>query len=142
VIIVCNVVAAVLYALVPLPALLDALTFTHLLVVALVGGTGGVFLTTAGHAYLPTAPAEWDPLEGNSPMQVSEATTGVTAARAPRSSACAGDVTPLTGHRSTGHPPAGPVLTGAVRECAPRPRRYHCPPGPRGAWESRSTRWR
>ncbi|MBT2393901.1 MFS transporter [Streptomyces sp. ISL-1] len=73
----CNVVSAVLYASVPVLAWLDALTFTHLLVVALAGGTTAVFFNTANHVYLPTVLAERDLLEGNSKLRASEAGTSV-----------------------------------------------------------------
>ncbi|MEU9800804.1 MFS transporter [Streptomyces sp. NPDC051000] len=73
----CNLVSAGLYASVPALAWLDALTFTHLLIVALAGGTAAVFFNTANHVYLPTVLAERDLLEGNSKLQVSEAGTSV-----------------------------------------------------------------
>ncbi|MGW7435568.1 MFS transporter [Streptomyces sp. NPDC054849] len=77
VMIVCNLVSAVMYASVPVLAWLDALTFVHLLVVALAGGTTAVFFNTANHVYLPTVLAEKDLLEGNSKLQASEAGANV-----------------------------------------------------------------
>ncbi|MFJ2821863.1 MFS transporter [Streptomyces toxytricini] len=77
VMIVCNLVSAVLCASVPLAAWLDALAFTHLLIVALALGNSAVFFNTANHAYLPTVLAEKDLLEGNSKLQASESATNV-----------------------------------------------------------------
>lgn len=77
VMIVCNLVAAVSYVSVPFMAWLDALTYTHLLVAALAGGTTALFFNTANHAYLPAVLPGHDLLEGNSKLQASEATTSV-----------------------------------------------------------------
>jgi Na+/melibiose symporter-like transporter len=75
--IICNLVAAVSYASVPFTAWLDALTYAHLLIVALIGGTTALFFNTANHAYLPAVLSSSELLEGNSKLQASEATTSV-----------------------------------------------------------------
>lgn len=77
VMIACNLVSAVMYASVPLAAWLDALTYTHLLVVALVCGVASVFFSTAYHAYIPVVLHGRDLLEGNAKLQGSESGTQV-----------------------------------------------------------------
>jgi MFS family permease len=77
VMIACNLVSAALYASVPLAAWLGALTFAHLLVVAVAGGVSAVFFTTAYHAYLPAVLDGPALLEGNAKLQGSESGTRV-----------------------------------------------------------------
>ncbi|MBT2385347.1 MFS transporter [Streptomyces sp. ISL-11] len=77
VMIACNAVSAVMYASVPFAAWLDALTFAHLLVVALVCGVAAVFFNTAYHAYIPAVLDGPDLLEGNAKLQGGEAATRV-----------------------------------------------------------------
>lgn len=64
----CNVVALVALATVPV-----FLTFTHLLVVALVVGAASVFLDTAGQVYLPSLLDAADLAAGNAKLHGSEA---------------------------------------------------------------------
>ncbi|MFF8919422.1 MFS transporter [Streptomyces sp. NPDC015032] len=73
----CNLVAAALYASVPIAAWLGALTFAHLLVVAAVCGVSAVFFDTAYHAYLPAVLDDRDLPERNAKLQGSEAGTKV-----------------------------------------------------------------
>lgn len=53
VMLICDAVSLVLLVSVPVAALAGALTFSHLLVVALLVGTAGVFFQTAYQVYLP-----------------------------------------------------------------------------------------
>ncbi|MFC0602198.1 MFS transporter [Streptomyces palmae] len=73
----CDLAAALLYASVPVAAWCDALTYTHLLVVALACGVASVFFSTAYHAFLPAVLDGRDLLEGNAKLQGSEAGTRV-----------------------------------------------------------------
>ncbi|MER7760986.1 MFS transporter [Streptomyces sp. NPDC097619] len=77
VMIACNLVSAALCVSVPLAAWLDALTFAHLLIVALTLGTSAVFFNTANHAYLPTVLPAGALLQGNATLQASESATRV-----------------------------------------------------------------
>ena len=73
----CDLAAAAALVSVPVAAWLDVLTFTHLIVVALVTGTAAVCFNTAYHAYIPTVVPAGDLVEGNAKLQGSEAATRV-----------------------------------------------------------------
>ncbi|MFI5434385.1 MFS transporter [Rhodococcus sp. IC4_135] len=72
-----NAACAVLFASVTIAGLMGAVTYSHLLLVALLTGTATVFFQAAYHAYLPTVLAEADLVEGNSKIQGAEAATRV-----------------------------------------------------------------
>ncbi|GAA1296763.1 MFS transporter [Planotetraspora silvatica] len=69
---VCNTVSMAVFASVPIAAWLGALTMTHLLVAATVGGVARVFFTLAYRAYLPTLVGGERLLEANTRLQGSE----------------------------------------------------------------------
>jgi predicted MFS family arabinose efflux permease len=73
VMLVCDVVALVLYASVPLAAYLGVLTIGQLLAVGLLGGAVSVFFSTAYQAYLPSLIRAEQLVEGNAKMQGSAA---------------------------------------------------------------------
>ncbi len=73
----CDLVAFVALASIPLAAWLDALTFQHLVVVALTCGTAAVCFNTAYHSYIRIVLDGRDLLEGNAKLQGSEAATQV-----------------------------------------------------------------
>ncbi|MCT7352118.1 MFS transporter [Streptomyces sp. 15-116A] len=73
----CDLVSAVALVSIPLAALLDALTYGHLLAVAAVCGTSAVCFNTAYHAYIRIVLDGRDLLEGNARLQGSEAATQV-----------------------------------------------------------------
>ncbi|MFF7455524.1 MFS transporter [Kitasatospora sp. NPDC008115] len=64
-----NLVSVVLYASVPAAAWCGALTFAHLLLVALLTGTAAVFLGAAHQAYLPDLLRPEQLTEGNAKLQ-------------------------------------------------------------------------
>ncbi|WP_204073273.1 MFS transporter [Planotetraspora phitsanulokensis] len=68
----CNSVSMVVFASVPIAAWLGALTMTHLLVAATVGGVAKVFFTLAYRAYLPSLVGGERLLEANTRLQGSE----------------------------------------------------------------------
>ncbi|MFF7856976.1 MFS transporter [Streptomyces sp. NPDC007904] len=73
----CDLVAVVALVSIPLAAWLDALTFQHLVVVALTCGTAAVCFSTAYHSYIRIVLDGRDLLEGNATLQGSEAATQV-----------------------------------------------------------------
>ncbi|MGH3326649.1 MAG: MFS transporter [Streptomycetales bacterium] len=73
----CDLVSVVALVSVPLAAWFDALTFQHLLVVALLCGTAAVCFNTAYHTYIRTVLNGRNLLEGNAKLQGSEAATKV-----------------------------------------------------------------
>ncbi|WP_239081976.1 MFS transporter [Streptomyces sp. SID9727] len=73
----CDVLAGTALASIPLAAWLDALTFQHLVVVALICGTAAVCFSTAYHSYIRIVLDGRDLLEGNAKLQGSEAATQV-----------------------------------------------------------------
>ncbi|MGC2997026.1 MFS transporter [Streptomyces sp. G35A] len=73
----CDLVAVVALASIPLAAWLDALTFQHLVVVALTCGTAAVCFSTAYHSYIRIVLDGRDLLEGNAKLQGGEAATQV-----------------------------------------------------------------
>ncbi|MFI9819427.1 MFS transporter [Streptomyces sp. NPDC052013] len=73
----CDLVSAAALVSIPSAALLDALTFWHMLVVASVCGTAAVCFNTAYHAYIRIVLDGRDLLEGNAKLQGSEAATQV-----------------------------------------------------------------
>ncbi|MFJ8593414.1 MFS transporter [Streptomyces sp. NPDC093598] len=73
----CDLVAAAALVSVPLAAWLDALTFQHLVVVALTCGIATVCFNTAYHSYIRIVLDGRDLLEGNAKLQGSEAATQV-----------------------------------------------------------------
>jgi predicted MFS family arabinose efflux permease len=75
--IVSDVVTMLLLASVPVAAWSGVLTYTQLLVVALLTGVASVFFTTAYRAYLPSLVASADLAEGNAKLQGSEAAAQV-----------------------------------------------------------------
>jgi hypothetical protein len=78
----CDVLAAVLYASLPLAAWAGLLTVGQLAVVALLAGVCNVFFATAYQVYLPSLVAARDLVEGNAKLQgsASAATIGGRAA--------------------------------------------------------------
>ncbi|MEZ0071540.1 MFS transporter [Planotetraspora sp. GP83] len=74
---VCNTVSMVVFASVPIAAWLGALTMTHLLVVATMGGSARVFFSLAYRAYLPTLVEGDRLLEANTKLQGSESTAQI-----------------------------------------------------------------
>ena len=72
-----NAACALLFASVAIAGLMGAVTYGHLLLVALLTGTATVFFQAAYHAYLPTVLDEADLVEGNSKIQGAEAATRV-----------------------------------------------------------------
>jgi MFS family permease len=75
--IICNVSAAILFASVPVAYALDALTFPHLLIVAVLAGTATIFYSTAYHVYLPRLLTPQELIDGNSKLQGSESATQI-----------------------------------------------------------------
>ncbi|MFJ5731767.1 MFS transporter [Streptomyces paradoxus] len=73
----CDVTAAAALVSVPSAAWLDALTFQHLVVVALVCGTAAVCFNTAYHSYIRVVLDGRDLLEGNAKLQGSAAATQI-----------------------------------------------------------------
>lgn len=73
----CDLVAVTALVSIPLAAWLDALTFQHLVVVALTCGTAAVCFNTAYHSYIRIVLDGRDLLEGNAKLQGSEAVTQV-----------------------------------------------------------------
>ena len=73
----CDVTAAAALVSVPSAAWLDALTFQHLVVVALVCGTAAVCFNTAYHSYIRVVLNGRDLLEGNAKLQGSAAATQI-----------------------------------------------------------------
>lgn len=73
----CDLVTAVALVSIPLAAWLDALTFRHLVVVALMCGLAAVCFNTAYHSYIRIVLDGRDLLEGNAKLQGSEAATQV-----------------------------------------------------------------
>ncbi|AVT40992.1 MFS transporter [Plantactinospora sp. BB1] len=73
----CDLVAALLFASVPVAGWLGALSIGHLLAVALAGGTVSVFFKTAYQVYLPTLLDRADLAEGNAKLQGTEAVAQV-----------------------------------------------------------------
>lgn len=72
-----NAACALLFASLAIAGFLEAMTYGHLLLVALLTGTATVFFQAAYHSYLPTVLAEADLVEGNSKIQGAEAATRV-----------------------------------------------------------------
>jgi MFS family permease len=73
----CNLVSAASFASVPIAWWWHALTFGHLLGVAVLSGTAAVVFSTACHAYVPAVLAGHDLVEGNAKLQGSESATQV-----------------------------------------------------------------
>ncbi|MDG4788587.1 MFS transporter [Micromonospora sp. WMMD1102] len=73
----CDLVAALLFASVPVAGWLGVLSVGHLLAVALAGGTVSVFFKTAYQVYLPTLLDRADLAEGNAKLQGTEAVAQV-----------------------------------------------------------------
>ncbi|MFF8937895.1 MFS transporter [Streptomyces paradoxus] len=73
----CDVAAAAALVSVPSAAWLDALTFEHLVAVALVCGTAAVCFDTAYHSYIRVVLDGRDLLEGNAKLQGSAAATQI-----------------------------------------------------------------
>ncbi|MGZ2355372.1 MFS transporter [Streptomyces sp. 372A] len=73
----CDLLAGTALASIPLAAWLDALSFQHLVVVALICGTAAVCFNTAYHSYIRIVLDGRDLLEGNAKLQGSEAATQV-----------------------------------------------------------------
>ncbi|MFD5231855.1 MFS transporter [Streptomyces qaidamensis] len=73
----CDLTAAAALVSVPAAAWLDALTFQHLVVVALVCGTAAVCFNTAYHSYIRIVLDGRDLLEGNAKLQGSAAATQI-----------------------------------------------------------------
>lgn len=73
----CDLVAVGALVSIPLAAWLDALTYHHLVVVALTCGTAAVCFNTAYHSYIRIVLDGRDLLEGNAKLQGSEAATQV-----------------------------------------------------------------
>ncbi|MFI8891326.1 MFS transporter [Streptomyces paradoxus] len=73
----CDVTAAAALVSVPSAAWLDALTFPHLVVVALVCGTAAACFNTAYHSYIRIVLDGRDLLEGNAKLQGSAAATQI-----------------------------------------------------------------
>jgi MFS family permease len=69
VMLVCDLVAVMLYASIPLTASIGVLTIGQLLAVGLLGAGAGVFFTTAYQAYLPCLVTGEQLVEGNAKMQ-------------------------------------------------------------------------
>jgi predicted MFS family arabinose efflux permease len=67
--VVCDVVAAVLFASLPAAAWLHVLTIGQVIVVALLAGAANVFFATAYQVYLPSLVAAADLVEGNAKLQ-------------------------------------------------------------------------
>ncbi|GGX58972.1 MFS transporter [Streptomyces minutiscleroticus] len=74
---VCDLVSCAALTSVPLAAWLGALTFGHMVAVALVCGTAAVCFSTACHAYVRTVLDGRDLLEGNARLQGAEAAAQV-----------------------------------------------------------------
>ncbi len=74
----CDVIAALLYASVPLAAWLGVLTIAQLVVVALLAGTASIFFNTALQVFLPTVVSSADLIEGNAKLQGSSSVATVT----------------------------------------------------------------
>lgn len=72
-----NAACALFFASLAIAGFLEAMTYGHLLLVALLTGTATVFFQAAYHSYLPTVLAEADLVEGNSKIQGAEAATRV-----------------------------------------------------------------
>ena len=72
-----NAACALFFASIAIAGFLEAMTYGHLLLVALLTGTATVFFQAAYHSYLPTVLAEADLVEGNSKIQGAEAATRV-----------------------------------------------------------------
>lgn len=77
VMLVCDIASLLLLLSVPVAAWADALTFGHLLAVALFTGTAGVFFTTAYSVYVPSIVAPELVPEANAKLQGSEAVAQV-----------------------------------------------------------------
>lgn len=73
VMLVCDLVAMMLYASVPLTAAIGVLTIGQLLAVGLLGAGAGIFFATAYQAYLPCLVTGEQLVEGNAKMQGSAA---------------------------------------------------------------------
>jgi MFS family permease len=73
VMVICDLIAVVIYASVPVAAWLGVLGVGQLLVVGLLGGSVTVFFSTAYQAYLPVLVSEQQLVEGNAKMQGSAA---------------------------------------------------------------------
>ena len=73
VMLVCDLVAVMLYASIPLTASIGVLAIGQLLAVGLLGAGAGVFFTTAYQAYLPCLVTGEQLVEGNAKMQGSAA---------------------------------------------------------------------
>jgi MFS family permease len=67
--IICDILAALLYGSLPLAAWLGVLTTWQVLVVALLAGTANVFFATAYQVYLPALVMPDDLMEGNAKLQ-------------------------------------------------------------------------
>jgi predicted MFS family arabinose efflux permease len=67
--IVCDVVSAALFAILPVAAWLGVLAFWQLAVVVLLAGVANVFFATAYQVYLPSLVAAGDLVEGNAKLQ-------------------------------------------------------------------------
>jgi MFS family permease len=73
----CDLVSAAALVSIPLAAWLDALSFQHMVVVALICGTAAVCFNTAYHSYIRIVLDGRNLLEGNAKLQGSEAVTQV-----------------------------------------------------------------
>jgi MFS family permease len=73
----CDVISLLAFLSVPIAASAAALTIAHLLAVALVAGTAGVFFQTAYQVYLPSLLTPDDLPEGNAKLQGSESAAQV-----------------------------------------------------------------
>lgn len=73
----CNLLAAALFASLPLAHAFGALTFQHLLIVAVLSGITTIFYSTAYHVYLPRLLTPQELIDGNSTLQGSESATQI-----------------------------------------------------------------
>ncbi|MFD7921586.1 MFS transporter [Streptomyces sp. NPDC059740] len=73
----CDLVAAVLFASVPVAWWLDLLSFPYLVVVGMLTGTTSVFFSTAYHVYLPGVLTPEELMAGNATLQGSESAAQV-----------------------------------------------------------------
>ena len=74
---VCDVVSLFVLLSVPVAAWVDVVTFSHLMAVALLLGTAGVFFSTAYSVYVPSVVVPEDLSEANAKLQGSEAVAQV-----------------------------------------------------------------